>query len=88
MSVLYHYLVKHSDELDNKKVETYQQFATIASLIERQLYPVNAKYSMIINGIKMTYHTRSKSADGFNATMKNEVEQLDTLWKTIKSVNE
>lgn len=85
---LYHYLVKHSDELDNKKVETYQQFATIASLIERQLYPVNAKYSMIINGIKMTYYTRSKSADDFNATMKNEVEQLDTLWKTLKSVNE
>lgn len=82
---LYHYLVKHSDEIDNAKVETYQQFATIASLIERQLYPVNAKYNMMINGIEMTYYTRSKSADDFNDTMKDEVEQLDTLWKTLKS---
>lgn len=82
---LYHYLVKHSDEMDNAKVETYQQFATIASLIERQLYPVNAKYNMIINGIEMTYYTRSKSADDFNDTMKDEVEQLDTLWKTLKA---
>lgn len=82
---LYHYLVKHSDETDNAKVETYQQFATIASLIERQLYPVNAKYNMMINGIEMTYNTRSKSADDFNETMKDEVEQLDALWKTIKA---
>ena len=81
---LYHYLVKHSDELDNKKVEMYQQFATTASLIERQLYPVNAKYNMMINGLDITYYTRSKSANDFNDTMKDEVEQLDTLWKTIK----
>ena len=81
---LYHYLVKHSDELDNKKVEMYQQFATTASLIERQLYPVNAKYNMMINGLDITYYTRSKSANDFNDTMKDEVEQLDALWKTIK----
>lgn len=82
---LYHYLVKHSDELDNKKVEMYQQFATTASLIERQLYPVNAKYNMMINGLDITYYTRSKSANDFNDTMKDEVKQLDTLWKTIKA---
>lgn len=81
---LYHYLVKHSDEENNSKVEIYQQFATIASLIERQLYPVNAKYNMMINGVEITYNTRSKSADDFNNTMKSEVEQLDAFWKYLK----
>lgn len=81
---LYRYLVKHSDEIDNARVELYQHFATVASFIERQLYPTNAKYNMMLNGVKMTYYTRSKPSEDFNATMKDEVEQLDALWKTIK----
>lgn len=82
---LYRYLVKHSDETNNEKVDMYQQFATIASLIERQLYPVNAKYNMMINGVKITYYTRSKDFNDFNDTMRSEVEQLDSLWKMLKS---
>ena len=82
---LYQYLVKHSDEASNARVEMYQWFATVASLIEKQLYPVNAKYNMMINGVAITYYTRSKSADDFNATMKDEVEQLDALWKIIRA---
>lgn len=83
---LYSYLLSHYDEGNNVKVEIYQKFATVASLIEKQLYPVNAKYNMMINDVKITYTSRAKNGDAFNDTMKDEVEQLDGLWKMLRNI--
>lgn len=83
---LYYYISEHFAELDNPKLELYNNFATVASLIEHQVYPINAKYNMQLNGCDIALHTRSKPVPIFTETMREEVRDLDTLWKTIKNI--
>ncbi len=84
---LYVYLLKHFEK-DTKKVRLCQQFATIASMIEKQLYPVNAKYSLSLNGVKITNVSRACSAHLFTDTMKEEIKQLNLCWNTLKNLIE
>jgi 4-hydroxy-tetrahydrodipicolinate synthase len=58
-------------------------FLSIASLIERQLYPVNAKYYLMLEGVLTNYRCRSKNHDEFTATNRLEVEQLHRLSKMM-----
>ncbi|MCR8629653.1 dihydrodipicolinate synthase family protein [Paenibacillus radicis (ex Xue et al. 2023)] len=58
-------------------------FLSMASFIEKQLYPVNAKYYLMLEGILDNYHCRSKNHDGFTATNRLEVEQLYRLSKSL-----
>lgn len=54
-------------------------FLTVASFIERQVYPVNAKYYQQSIGNFKSIMTRTKSQDLLNATCRLEVEQLMRL---------
>jgi 4-hydroxy-tetrahydrodipicolinate synthase len=54
-------------------------FLSVASQIERQLYPVNAKYSLTLEGILTNYFTRSKDPKDFTSANRKEVEQLRDL---------
>ena len=54
--------VKLSDEL------------TMLSLIEKQLYPVNAKYYLSGEGVEMSTACRVKDADDLTATLRDEME--------------
>jgi 4-hydroxy-tetrahydrodipicolinate synthase len=58
-----------------------ENFLSIASLIEKQLYPVNAKYNLTLEGLKININSRSKNRDDFTATNRLEVEQLFELTK-------
>ncbi|MFD0678865.1 MULTISPECIES: dihydrodipicolinate synthase family protein [unclassified Paenibacillus] len=58
-------------------------FLSMASFIEKQLYPVNAKYYLMLEGILDNYHCRSKNHDEFTATNRLEVEQLYRLSKSL-----
>lgn len=51
-------------------------FLSIAALIERQLYPVNAKYNMNLEGIKVNTFSRSKNHEELTSTFQLEVRQL------------
>ena len=68
------------DHYENKKAENLQDFLTIASLIEGQYYPVNAKYHLqAIEGLPITTVCRVKNEDLMTDTFKEEIHALDRL---------
>lgn len=56
-------------------------FLSIASLIEKQLYPVNAKYNLELEGLNIKINTRTKNHDDFTETNRLEIVQLFELTK-------
>lgn len=57
-----------------------QDYLTLASLIERQYYPVNAKYHLqTIEGIPMTTCSRRQDNGGLTDTFKEEVAMMNEL---------
>lgn len=74
---LYAWLCDHYQE---KKAEELQDFLSIASLIERQWYPVNAKYHLReIEGLPMTTISRTKDASMLTETFQTEIKMLDRM---------
>ncbi len=68
------------DNLNDPKAQKVQDLLTITSLIERQYYPVNAKYYLgKYEGINITTGTRTKDASGLTETFKEEVRALKDL---------
>ena len=61
------------------KARTLADFLTMASLIERQVYPVNAKYAQQKMGNFGSIYTRTKDASLLDPTGKLEVDQLMRL---------
>lgn len=56
---------------------------TMCSYIEKQYYPVNAKYALSLKGI-MDVYTRTKPASGMTETFCSEVRQLMKLSKAAE----
>jgi 4-hydroxy-tetrahydrodipicolinate synthase len=55
-------------------------FLSVASLIERQCYPVNAKYHLsAIEGLPMTIRCRVRSEDELTGAFRAEVESLHRM---------
>lgn len=59
-----------------EKARKLADFLTLASMIERQVYPVNAKYAQLKYGNFQSIYTRTKNMDLLNKTAKLEVDQL------------
>ncbi len=79
---LYVWLTGNYD-MDKEKAKEVSDFLTTVSMIERQVYPVNAKYYQQLLGNFDTIHTRVKSADLLNKTAKTEVEALKRLTESF-----
>lgn len=77
---LYVWLTKHWSK-EQEKAARLSDFLSLASLIEKQHYPVNAKYYQMLEGVNMTYDCRAKDRNEFTATNRLEVEQLYRLSK-------
>lgn len=75
---LYVWLCENYDK-EPEKARILADFLTMASLIERQVYPVNAKYAQQKMGNFSSIYTRTKDAALLNDTGKLEVEQLMRL---------
>ncbi|MBS6195045.1 MAG: dihydrodipicolinate synthase family protein [Clostridiales bacterium] len=74
---LYTWLCEHYQE---ENADNVSEFLTVASLIERQYYPVNAKYHLRANeGIPITMFSRVKDAQGMTKNFKREVDALDRM---------
>jgi 4-hydroxy-tetrahydrodipicolinate synthase len=56
-----------------------QAFLGVASLMGGQIYPVNAKYYLQLEGVPLTLQTRTRRADELRSDHKLQVEQLRTL---------
>ncbi|GAA0248923.1 dihydrodipicolinate synthase family protein [Faecalicatena contorta] len=71
-------------ETNPEKSREIADFLTTASLIERQVYPVNAKYCQKLLGNFTSIHTRTKDASLLNVTAISETEQLMRLTDYIR----
>lgn len=79
---LYDWLLNNWEK-EPQKAKDLMNFLSLASQIERQLYPVNAKYYLSLEGIPISYVSRSKDASLFTSANKLEVEHLHGLDKKI-----
>lgn len=74
------------DNIEDEKADDLSAFLSIASLIERQYYPVNAKYHLQeIEGLPIETICRVKEADGLTTTFETEVKMLDKLTRIQES---
>ncbi|WP_168120779.1 dihydrodipicolinate synthase family protein [Paenibacillus sp. HB172176] len=72
---LYVWLLQNWRE-NPETAERLSDFLSLTSMIEKQLYPVNAKYGLQLEGILDGIYARSGQHEHFGATQKLEVEQL------------
>ncbi|MBR0392635.1 MAG: dihydrodipicolinate synthase family protein [Oscillospiraceae bacterium] len=82
---LYRWMLDH---VSDPKADMVQSFLTVFSEIERQYYPVNAKfYQTEIAKVFSDPYTRSIPAEGLTETFKTEVRHLNTaagwLWNQL-----
>lgn len=81
---LYTWLCEHYTDA---KAGDVADFLTIASLIERQYYPVNAKYHLSENeNLHLMINSRVKAKEGLTETFKKEVHTLNRLAKKIEKM--
>ena len=69
---------------NHPNADLVQAALTMGSLIERQLYPVNAKYHLqALEGLPITTHSRVQDDSLLTETFKDEVRQMDLLMREI-----
>jgi 4-hydroxy-tetrahydrodipicolinate synthase len=77
---LYVWLIRNwCDKL--REAEILQHFIGFSSAIEYQVYPINAKYYLRLEGIDMLAISRSKDISSFDQSYKIEVEDFHYLSK-------
>lgn len=64
---------------NNPKVVKLFDFLGIASIIERQFYPVNAKYYFQLEGLPISLLSRCQEEKEFSSAMRLKVEQLQRI---------
>ncbi|SNS00274.1 4-hydroxy-tetrahydrodipicolinate synthase [Anaerovirgula multivorans] len=79
---LYVWLCNNWDKSPEKASEL-QNILSMCALIEKQLYPVNAKYYMKLEGQKISCESRTKNANELTETYKLEVQQLRNISKKL-----
>ena len=72
---LYSWICDHWQD-QPELAEELQSFIGLASIIEYQLYPVNAMYALSLEGLPFRLSSRRADASRFNESMRREVEQL------------
>jgi 4-hydroxy-tetrahydrodipicolinate synthase len=72
---LYSWLCKNYEK-EPQKAEIVQDLLGFASTIECQMYPVNAKYHMELEGLNINLFSRVQDFRNFSSSRRMEVEQL------------
>lgn len=67
-----------------KRAEEMQNFIGAASLVECQVYPVNAKYHMQLEGLEMSTYCRTKDAAELTGSKQMEIVQFREMEKTFR----
>jgi 4-hydroxy-tetrahydrodipicolinate synthase len=73
-------------EISSEKAEELFQFLSLASVIERQFYPVNAKYHLQLEGLPIQLYSRVKDHREFSSSQRLEVEHLRAVAKRMINV--
>jgi 4-hydroxy-tetrahydrodipicolinate synthase len=77
-SDLYVWLCKHWQNQPERAAEL-QEFLGLASVIEYQLYPINAMYALQLEGLPIGLYSRRADVRQFTESMRLEVEQMMRL---------
>lgn len=75
---LYAWLIENWKS-DYNRAKQLQNFLGMTSLVERQVYPVNAKYFLQLEGLNVLINSRTRNAFDFTASCRIEVEELYEL---------
>lgn len=81
---LYGQICKEYEKSPNK-ASLLQDFSTTASLIELQLYPVNAKYYLSTQGLPMKLYTKSKNDKEWSKLKALEIDAVGRLHDDLMS---
>lgn len=81
---LYVWLVDHYKE-EPERAQTMMNFLGAASMTECQVYPVNSKYHMQLEGIQMTTNSRRQDASLLTGSKKLEISELRAITKTFRT---
>ncbi|OQB95344.1 MAG: 4-hydroxy-tetrahydrodipicolinate synthase [Spirochaetes bacterium ADurb.Bin110] len=84
-SDLYVWMCKHWNDRPDRALEL-QNFLGLASVIEYQLYPINAMYALQREGLPIKLISRRADARLFTESMRLEVEQLMGLSQRFSEV--
>lgn len=79
---LYAWLLAHPED---SRADVLQAALTQFSLIERQLYPVNAKYHLQRAGLPVTLRSRAQDCRLLTPTFMDEVQQLERMTDYLKN---
>ena len=71
---------------DTERANILQSILTLCSGVERQLYPVNAKYHLQTIGLPAGIYTRSKPHDELSELFKTEIRQMGLMIEWAKGV--
>lgn len=80
---VYNYIV-HNWQTQPEVCERLQSFASLESMIETRLYPVNGKYNLQLYGLPVSLQSRVYDKNDFDETMKLEVRHLHECWDWFK----
>lgn len=80
---LYSWLCKNFEK-EPEKAQLVQDIVGFFSVAERQVYPVNAKYYMTLDGLDMGYTSRARSIEDFTPGCHMEIEEMHRLTAFIK----
>ncbi len=69
---------------DAQKAQQIQNFLGFASLAECQLYPINAKYYLGLEGLDLGYTSRARDASLFIDARKMEIDQMHGMTLLFK----
>lgn len=81
---LYSALIKANNEGNNDKAEFLQNLVGFFSVTECQCYPVNAKYYLSLDGLDITYNSRTRNPAELNEGRRLEIEQMYKFTKEIQ----
>lgn len=81
---LYSKLIKANEEGNEEKAQLLQNIVGFFSVAECQCYPVNAKYYISLDGIDITYNSRTRSAAELTPARKLEIDQMYALTKELE----
>lgn len=71
---------------DREKAKRLQDFVGFFSVAECQMYPVNAKYYLTLEGLDMNIFCRSRDCTEFTENRRMEIEQMRELTILYKSM--
>ena len=80
---LYSWLCKNFEK-EPEKAQLVQDMVGFFSVAERQVYPVNAKYHMTLDGLDMGYTSRARNINDFTPACHMEIEEMHRLTAYLK----